>query len=142
MKKPNSKACSKVTLYYDGACSLCTREMNILNKYADASLCLQDIHTLNDSELKYIDRQDKAKDIPSKKDLLLYLHAKTEDGRWVIGADANVLAWQYTKFGMFFKVLRWPLVAPIVDWIYDIWAKQRFERNKERGLYKHTDIAE
>lgn len=116
-------------LYYDGACSLCSREMSSLRKHASPDLCLKDIHSLSAEEQQTL---------PSKKDLLTFLHARTSDGRWVVGADANVLAWQYTRFGSCLKVLRWPLIKPVVDFCYSKWAVKRYANNVAKGMYKDS----
>ena len=78
----------KETLYYDGACPLCSREMKHLAKLKRDSLDLVDIH-----------QTDITQDMPSKEDLLLNLHLKRGD-EWVVGADANVAAWQHTRLGL------------------------------------------
>ena len=70
------------TLYYDGACPLCNREMKHLAELKQESLALVDIHTIEITD-----------DMPSKEDLLLNLHLKRGDS-WIVGADANVAAWQ------------------------------------------------
>ena len=63
------------------------------------------------------------------EDLLLNLHLKRGE-EWVVGADANVAAWQHTRYGMLWAWLRWPLIKQIVDPVYAFWAKRRYY-----GLY-------
>ena len=109
---------TKETLYYDGACPLCTREMKHLANLKRDSLDLVDIH-----------QTDISPDMPSKEDLLLNLHLKRGE-EWVVGADANVAAWQHTRYGMLWAWLRWPLIKQIVDPVYAFWAKRRYY-----GLY-------
>ena len=106
------------TLYYDGACPLCTREMKHLAKLKQESLTLVDIHTIEITD-----------DMPSKEDLLLNLHLKQGDS-WVVGADANVAAWQHTRIGVLWSWLRWPGVRQLIDPLYAFWAKRRY-----KGLY-------
>ena len=117
---------TKDILYYDGACPLCAREMKHLAKLKRDGLDLVDIH-----------QTDITHEMPSKEDLLLTLHLKRGD-EWVIGADANVAAWQHTQFGMLWTWLRWPIIKQIVDPVYAFWAKRRYD-----GLYgaspKKTD---
>ena len=108
----------KATLYYDGACPLCAREIKHLAKLKRDSLDLVDIHEAEISP-----------GMPSKEDLLLNLHLKCGE-KWVVGADANVAAWQHTRYGMLWSWLRWPLIKQIVDPIYAFWAKRRYD-----GLY-------
>ena len=108
----------KDTLYYDGACPLCAREMKHLAKLKRDSLELVDIHGV-----------EMTNEMPSKEDLLLNLHLKRGDD-WVVGADANVAAWRHTQFGPLWAWLRWPVIKQIVDPVYAFWAKRRYE-----GLY-------
>ena len=108
----------KETLYYDGACPLCAREMKHLAKLKRDSLNLVDIH-----------QADITHEMPSKHDLLLNLHLKRGE-EWVVGADANVAARQPTRFGILWAWLRWPLIKQIVDPVYAFWAKRRYD-----GLY-------
>ena len=108
----------KDTLYYDGACPLCAREMKHLAKLKRESLELVDIHGV-----------EMTNEMPSKEDLLLNLHLKRGDD-WVVGADANVAAWRHTQFGPLWAWLRWPVIKQIVDPVYAFWAKRRYE-----GLY-------
>jgi len=58
----------KETLYYDGACPLCAREMKHLAKLKRDSLDLVDIH-----------KTDITNEMPSKEDMLLNLHLKRGD---------------------------------------------------------------
>ena len=106
------------TLYYDGACPLCTREMKHLSQLKQESLALVDIHTI-----------EITADMPSKEDLLLNLHLKRGDS-WIVGADANVAAWQHTRIGLLWSWLRWPGIRQLIDPLYAFWAKRRYE-----GLY-------
>ena len=108
----------KETLYYDGACPVCAREMKHLATLKRGSLDLVDIHSI-----------DITDEIPSKEDLLLNLHLKRGD-EWLVGADANVAAWQHTRFGMLWVCLRWPVIKQIVDPVYALWAKRHYD-----GLY-------
>ena len=55
----------KETLYFDGACPLCKREMKHLAKLKRDSLDLVDIH-----------QTEITSEMPSKEDLLLNLHLK------------------------------------------------------------------
>ena len=109
---------TKETLYYDGACPLCAREMKHLATLKRDSLDLVDIH-----------EADITPEMPSKEDLLLNLHLKRGE-EWVVGAEANVAAWQHTRLGILWTWLRWPLIKQIVDPIYAFWAKRRYN-----GLY-------
>ena len=101
-------------LYFDGSCPLCQREMTHLAKTKSEKLILQDVHELE------IDS-----DAPSKETLLKSFHLRQGD-RWVVGIDANIAAWQYTRIGVLWRWLRWPLIKPIASWCYNMWARKRY----------------
>ncbi|MED5315325.1 MAG: DCC1-like thiol-disulfide oxidoreductase family protein, partial [Pseudomonadota bacterium] len=86
------------TLYFDGNCPLCRREMAHLTRLKSDDLVLQDIHDLPDSDA-----------LPDKASMLQSLHLR-KDGGWVTGIDANIAAWQYTRIGFFWRWLSWPIV--------------------------------
>ena len=104
----------KDTLYYDGQCPLCSREMGVLAKMKSDELELVDIHGLS------------AADIPPRNELLEVLHLKTRDGEWVTGVDASVRAWSATRMGWLWKLLKLPIISPIAKYTYAILAKRRY----------------
>ncbi len=109
------------TLFYDGRCPLCTKEMERLAPLKDQQLQLADIHTLAPDP-----------HLPDTDTLLRTLHLRMPDGRLLTGADANVAAWQYTRLGAWFRWMRWPVISSLVDRLYDAWARRRYKR-----LYIH-----
>lgn len=109
----------KETLYYDGQCPLCVAEMDKLAKIKGEDLELQDIHTLP-SEV----------DAAEKDQLLRVLHLKRGE-QMIRGIDANIAAWQHTRWGWLWQPLGWPIIKPVVNLVYERWAKWRYDR-----LYK------
>ena len=107
------------TLYYDGNCPLCLREIRALQKLRDDGLQLVDVHSY-----------EPAPGEPTRESMLLRLHLRAADGSWLSGVDATVQAWSHTRSGFLFRPLRWPLLAPLADRAYDYWARRRFD-----GLY-------
>ncbi|MEH6911537.1 MAG: DUF393 domain-containing protein [Oceanicoccus sp.] len=105
------------TLYYDGQCPLCSAEMQKLTRHAGDRLQLVDVHLLDDEA-----------GLPNKQQMLTSLHLKRADGKLLTGLDANVAAWQHTRFGFLFRWLRWPLLRLVADWVYDRWANSRYRR--------------
>ncbi|RBP48312.1 thiol-disulfide oxidoreductase DCC family protein [Arenicella xantha] len=104
------------TLFYDGACALCSTEIRHLNRLKDSTLQLIDIHAM------------AATDFPAsvnKLELMTRLHLRSADGLWLTGLDATVRAWQHTKFGWLLLPLRWPIFKQISDWCYNRWANNR-----------------
>lgn len=101
------------TLYFDGACPLCSAEIGKLKACASETLVLQDIHELPD--------QSEQSDSPSKKELLDRLHIRSESGEWITGIDANVRAWQHTRYARISRVLTWPVIRIFSSAAYEFW---------------------
>ncbi|AOY89143.1 thiol-disulfide oxidoreductase [Marinobacter salinus] len=106
------------TLFYDGSCPLCAREIRTLRKLQDGTLIFADIH----------EQQGDNQGLPSHELLLRRLHLMTRTGEWVIGLHANVRAWSHTRFGFLFKPLLWPIIFPTASRIYEGWADRRYEQ--------------
>jgi len=59
------------------------------------------------------------------------IHAITADGRVIKGVPVFALAYDQVKLGWLFKVTTWPIVKPVVEFLYNIFAK--FRTNLTRG---------
>ena len=105
------------TLYYDGSCPLCRKEIKLLKKLAGGNLAFEDIHALPENGAK-----------PSKEALLKRLHLQINNDRWLTGLDANVYAWSKTPYGWLFKILRWPIIRQFADHMYQQWADRRYQK--------------
>ncbi len=101
------------TLYYDGKCALCSREIRFLKKHAKA-LHFIDIHTLEETHL------------PDKVTLLKVLHLRKSDKTWLTGIDATVCSWQHTPYGYIMQILKWPIINIFTQYIYKYWANKRY----------------
>jgi len=104
------------TLYFDGKCALCSREIKTLRRLKSSDLTLIDIHSL---EVGFVDNV-------TRQNMLQVLHLKTTNGNWLTGLDATIQAWGHTKLGWIFKPLRWPVVNSIADYFYQKWAARRY----------------
>ena len=104
-------------LYYDGQCPLCLAEMDKLRRLADPGLELIDIHSLADTA-----------GLPGRGTLLGTLHLRRDEGSFLKGMDANVAAWQHTRYGWLWRPLRWPAVRTLADACYRPWARWRYRR--------------
>lgn len=111
------------TLYYDGQCPLCSREIAMLRKASDDRLDFCDIHEADTG----------IEGLPSREELLQVLHIRRADGSLVTALDANVAAWQHTRYGVLWRWLRWPLIRSLVEPLYGAWARRRY-----RNLYGET----
>lgn len=104
------------TLYYDGACPLCRREIKKLASYRKDDITLVDINTIDDDI-----------DLPDKRQLMEYLHLKTAKGIWLTGVDANIRAWRNTPFEKLWLILRLPIIHSCASWCYSRWAAWRLK---------------
>jgi predicted DCC family thiol-disulfide oxidoreductase YuxK len=111
---------NKSTLYYDGQCSLCSAEIRRLSSLSDNALDLVDIHSMSVSDEEKVRR-------------LKVLHFETGDGELIVGLEANIAAWQHTRWGFIFNQLRLPVIRTIAESLYDLWAIRRFERLYSEG---------
>lgn len=103
-------------LYYDGACPLCRREINMARRLA-RNVDFIDVHQLSDEQLP----------TPfSRAALLRDLHLRDRSGQWAIGLAANVGLWQRTRFGFIWRILQWPIIHPLARLGYRWWADRRF----------------
>ncbi|MEM0955067.1 MAG: DCC1-like thiol-disulfide oxidoreductase family protein [Pseudomonadota bacterium] len=105
------------TLFYDGNCPLCMREVRLLTRIAGPGLALVDLHQVADEP-----------GAPTRLEKLTTLHLLSAEGRWLTGVDATVQAWAHTRWGTLFKILRWPLLGPVADRVYAYWARKRYRR--------------
>jgi predicted DCC family thiol-disulfide oxidoreductase YuxK len=105
-----------LTLYFDGSCPLCQREMNFL--VARDRRC----------RLRLIDvsRGDFANDTGvATARLMARMHARRGDGTLVDGIEVFRLAYQAVGLGWLVRPLAWPLLAPALDRLYTLVARHR-----------------
>ncbi len=103
-------------LYFDGQCPLCSFEMRHLANKKHDSLELLDIHSLPDLTKE------------QRESLLKTLHLETHSGEVLLGLEASRYAWSKTSWSGLFSWLGWPVIKPIADRIYGIWAARRFKQ--------------
>lgn len=106
------------TLFYDGQCPLCSKEIATLRKLETGDLVFADVHVQNNRKGM----------LPERDTLLRRLHLLTGDGYWLVGLPATVRAWSHTRLGFLFKPLLWPLVYPLANRVYCSWADRRYQR--------------
>ncbi len=107
------------TIFYDGTCPLCEKEMHHLQKYdKDGNLSFIDI--MEDSfAQQYPDLDWQA--------LNDRIHGMTEDGTMLIGLDATHRAWSEVGKGWLYAPLRWPVIRFFADKAYLVFAKNRYK---------------
>ena len=103
---------SKLTVFYDGECPICTREIGFYQTCEGA----------NDIEWQDITQCESSEVYPglSKENALARFHVLTNDGRLMSGGPAFAQMWRnlprFRWFGAFFSI---PPIAWVLDRIYD-----------------------
>ncbi|MFW7526444.1 thiol-disulfide oxidoreductase DCC family protein [Vibrio ostreicida] len=106
-----------LTVFYDGTCPLCVREMQHLAGYDQKQrLQLIDIHS------------DAFQHYPAIDATLAstILHGLDKDGQIVLGLDVTYMAWKLVGKGWLYAPLRWKGIRPIADWCYLRFANNRY----------------
>lgn len=112
---------TQLTIFYDGTCPLCVKEMERLALYDNQEhLMLVDIHSENFLNYPEIDARHATK----------ILHALDNNGTLLLGLDVTYLAWKLVGKGWLYAPLRWKLIRPVADWCYLRFANNRYTISK------------
>lgn len=113
-----------LTLLYDGACPLCRREVEVLQR--------QDLrrHGAERSRLRFVDIADPSYD-PAAHAGITYreamgrMHGIRGDGTVLRDVAVFREAYRLVDLGWLYAPTGWPLIAPLVDVLYGLWARWR-----------------
>jgi len=124
----------QIKLLYDGDCPLCMREVNFLQK-KDAGRGL----------VKFVDIADDSYDpaVNGGVDFATAMgriHAVLADGTVIKNVEVFRRIYSILGIGWIYAPTRWPVVGPLVDKLYDIWADLRLQVTGRPSL--QTLIAE
>ena len=112
-------AMPQLTILYDGACPLCLREVHFLRSRDPRG-----------DQLAFVDI-DAADYIPADHGDIDYrmamarIHAITADGSVLRDVEVFCRAYALVGLGWLYAPSRWPLLAPLVNGAYDLWARAR-----------------
>ncbi len=108
-----------LTLFFDGQCPLCEKEISHLKKrnYNDV-IAFVDINAAEFSQT-YPDMDWDA--------LNERIHAIDESGEVYIGLDATHKAWSLVGFPWLYASLRWPIIRFFADKAYLLFARNRYK---------------
>jgi len=118
---PESDDQWQIKLLYDGDCPLCMREVNFLRK-KDAGRGL----------VKFVDIADDNYD-PAENGGVDFetamgrIHAVQADGTVIKNVEVFRRIYSILGIGWLYAPTRWPIIGPIVDKLYDIWADLRLK---------------
>ncbi|WP_372883222.1 thiol-disulfide oxidoreductase DCC family protein [Psychromonas sp.] len=104
-------------IFYDGNCPLCSKEMQHL-KRADRADKIQ---------LEDLNSDDFNQRFPhiNRDHAMAVLHGQNENGEMLFGLDVTCLAWQSVGKYPCLRALRWPVIRPVADRVYLLFAKYR-----------------
>lgn len=106
-----------LTLYFDGDCPLCAREIKILRRHAA------------ESRLLFVDISSSAFDAKvlgfTFEQMQSALHARFADGRWVTGLDATLWSWRAAGLGFWATPLTWRAIRPLLAVGYRLFCRVR-----------------
>lgn len=107
-----------LTLLYDGACPVCTLEMdNLKARNADNLLRFIDISVPGFDASPYG---------ASIAEMNALIHARRADGTLVIGVEVFRLAYGAVGLGRWVAPTGWPLLKPLFDAAYAVFARHRY----------------
>ncbi|MCW8935455.1 MAG: DUF393 domain-containing protein [Gammaproteobacteria bacterium] len=106
-----------LTIYYDGHCPLCMKEMQLLKRHDNKqSINFVNLHNENFSnEHPHINVSDAIK----------ILHGQLNTGELLLGLDVSCKAWSLVGKHKWLAILRWPLIRIIADIFYRLFARYR-----------------
>lgn len=110
-----------ITVFYDGACGLCRREMNHYRAIAGEGVfdwcdITERADALAGTGIAYVDA-------------LRLLHARTADGRMHIGVDAFIVMWRnLPRWRYLARFVALPGVRQMAQLVYRAFAHWRFKR--------------
>lgn len=110
-----------ITVFYDGKCGLCSKEINHYRKIAPSGIFVwQDItESADDVKIAGI----------SLAAGLKRLHAKDTDGILFVGIDAFILIWkQLQRWRLLASLVSLPVIHQLADFAYRMFAHWRFKR--------------
>jgi predicted DCC family thiol-disulfide oxidoreductase YuxK len=108
----------KLTLFYDSHCPLCVAEMRQLKAFDSAGrLAFADLHAPD-----FIQRYPHIDQLKACR----ILHGQLDSGELLLGLDVTCLAWSLVGRHEWLALLRWPIVKPIADAVYLLFARYRY----------------
>jgi predicted DCC family thiol-disulfide oxidoreductase YuxK len=121
-----------ITVYYDGICGVCSREINYYKKIAGCNKFIWLDITKSPKKLEAYGY--------SLEQGLKELHAKDEKDKFYIGVDAFILIWKNLPYWkLLSKVVSLPIFYQIAKFAYSKFANYRFNNLEHCNLSKNSD---
>jgi predicted DCC family thiol-disulfide oxidoreductase YuxK len=115
---------TQLRVFYDGACPLCSREMGwLMRRLPRAGIVFDDI-----SAAEFRSQEHGL----SKEALMKQIHAMLPDGSIITGMEVFRRLYAAAGLGWLLKPTGWPLLRPLFDLLYRIFARCRTLRPSAR----------
>lgn len=106
-----------VQVFFDGDCPLCSREISLLRRLDRHKRVL-----FTDIAAKDFD----AASLGMSQDMLMdRIHGRLPDGTWIEGVEVFRQLYAAVGLGAIAWVMRLPVITWMLDWSYEIFAKNR-----------------
>ena len=116
-----------LTLLYDGGCPLCLREVNFLRKRdRNSHLAFVDINASDYSPQKHQGI--------SYRQAMGRIHAIQGNGTVLKDVAVFREAYRLIGLGWLYAPTAWPLIGPLADWAYGLWAHWRLALTRRPNL--------
>jgi predicted DCC family thiol-disulfide oxidoreductase YuxK len=109
----------KIKLLYDGECPLCVREVNFLQK-RDRGRGL--VSFVDIAEDDYDPAENGGVDFATA---MGRIHAVLADGSVIQNVEVFRRIYEILGIGWIYGATKWPIIGPLVDALYSIWADWR-----------------
>lgn len=109
----------QIKLLYDGDCPLCLREVNFLRQRDGGRGRVAFVDVAQD------DYQPEDHGGVDYETAMGRIHAVLPDGSVVKNVEVFRRVYEILGMGWIYAATRWPLVGPLVDWLYERWADWR-----------------
>jgi predicted DCC family thiol-disulfide oxidoreductase YuxK len=109
----------QINLLYDGDCPLCVREVNFLRQ-KDHGRGLVKFTDIADD--RYSAEQNGGVDYATA---MGRIHAVLADGTVIKNVEVFRQVYRVLGIGWIYAPTGWPIVGPVVDWLYGVWANWR-----------------
>ena len=111
---------AELTVLYDGGCPLCLREVSFLRRRDhDKRLAFVDVDAS--------DYEPEACAGISYRQAMARIHAIRRDGTVLVNVAVFREAYRLIGLGWLYLPTTWPLVRPLVNRLYDLWAAKRLQ---------------
>ena len=118
----------KINLLYDGDCPLCLREVNFLQK-KDAGRGI--VKFTDIADINYRPEENGGVDFETA---MGRIHAVKADGTVVKNVAVFQEVYSALGIGWMYAPTKWPVIGPLVNKIYDLWADKRLAMTGRASL--------